>query len=86
MAPVWSCSTAGVDEVVRTINIRNEPENYRVDNLLSYGLPFGYTLNFWRHTDLTTAAGDDREKLVQMALFSDDERRSRSAPCCAPRW
>ncbi len=64
-----------LDEVVRTINIRNEPDNYRVDGLLSYGLPFGYTLNFWRHTDLTTAAGMIGRSWCIWRLLSDDERQ-----------
>lgn len=64
-----------VDTVVREINIRNEADTYRIDGLLSYGVPFGYTLNFWRRTDLTQAAAGSREKLVELAMVSDEDRR-----------
>ena len=66
-----------LDTVERTITVRDEPANYRVANLFSYGLPFGYTLNFWRRTDLAAAARDGHAQLRQLALFSDDERRNQ---------
>jgi hypothetical protein len=68
-----------LDTVERTINVRDEPADYRVNGLFSYGLPFGYTLNFWRRTDLTAAAAGDAARLRQLALFEDDERRAHVA-------
>jgi len=63
-----------VDTVEREINVRSEMETYTVGSYFMHGVPFGYVLSFWRRVDLKAAAGDDREKLADLAQYSDEER------------
>lgn len=68
-----------LDEVKRTFSVRDEPRNVRINGLFINGVPFGYTLNFWYRFDLKAAAGEDRVRLVNLAQFSDDERKQQVA-------
>jgi hypothetical protein len=63
-----------IEEVRRKIRVRDEPANYTVEGLFIFDIPFGFTLNFWRRFDLPGAAGTDRQKLANLALFEDNER------------
>ena len=65
-----------VDEIHHQIDVRNMPRNYTVE-ALSYGVPFTYSVNFWRRVDLTNAAGGSRERLIAMAIFTDAERQEQ---------
>lgn len=68
-----------LDEVKRTFTVRDEPHNVRVNGLFMNGVPFGYTLNFWYRSDLKAAAGDNRERLVNLVQFSKEEREQQVA-------
>jgi len=68
-----------LDEVKRTVSARDEPHNVRVNGLFMNGVPFGYTLNLWYRFDLNDAAGTDRDLLVNLAQFSDEERKQQVA-------
>ncbi|MEZ4732665.1 MAG: SPFH domain-containing protein [Caldilineaceae bacterium] len=68
-----------LDEVKRTFSVRDEPHTVRVNGLFINGVPFGYTLNFWYRFDLKAAAGEERARLVNLAQFSDDERKQQVA-------
>lgn len=68
-----------LDEVKRTFSVRDEPHNVRVNGLFMNGVPFGYTLNFWYRFDLKAAAGEDRERLVNLVQFSNEERERQVA-------
>ncbi|MBX3009933.1 MAG: SPFH domain-containing protein [Caldilineaceae bacterium] len=68
-----------LDEVKRRFSVRDEPHNIRINGLFINGVPFGYTLNFWYRFDLMAAAPDDRARLVNLAQFSDDERKQQVA-------
>lgn len=68
-----------LDEIKRTFNVRSEPHNVRVNGLFMNGVPFGYTLNFWYRFDLKGAAGEDREHLINLVQFSDEERERQVA-------
>lgn len=62
-----------MDTVERTLHVRNQPHNVRVDHLFIKGVPFGYTLTFWYGLDLNKAANGKREHLARMAQFSNEE-------------
>ncbi|MEZ4866652.1 MAG: hypothetical protein R3C14_35360 [Caldilineaceae bacterium] len=66
-----------LDEVKRTLHVRDEPHHIRVNNIFISGIPFGYTLDLWYHFDLNAAAGNDRAQLVNLAQFSDEERNQQ---------
>lgn len=68
-----------LDTVKRTFNVRDEPHNVRVMGLFMNGVPFGYTLNLWYRPDLKAAAGEDRERLVNLVQFSPEERERQVA-------
>lgn len=63
-----------LDEVKRTFSVRDEPHNVRVNGLFMNGIPFGYTLSLWYRPDLKAAAGDNRERLVNLVQFTKEER------------
>jgi len=65
------------DTIEREINVRDEPQDLRVENLYMKGIPFGYTLNFWFHADPVSVARGDRERLRKLALFNDRERQQQ---------
>lgn len=67
------------DTIEREINVRDEPVDLRVENLYMKGIPFGYTLNLWLHTDPVTVAQGDQERLRELALFNDRERQQQIA-------
>ncbi len=62
-----------MDTIERTLQVRDQPHNIRIDNLFMKGVPFGYTLNFWYGVDLYKAADGKREQLARLAQFSNDE-------------
>ena len=64
------------DTIQRRFSIRNEPSDYFVDGLFVYGIPMGLTLNMWRRYDPVKAAKGDQEKLRDLVLFEESERRS----------
>jgi regulator of protease activity HflC (stomatin/prohibitin superfamily) len=66
-----------VDAVQRTINVREELAELTVDGLSFNNVFLGYTFSFWRRTDPETAAGGDRKRLAEFALFSDEERHAQ---------
>ena len=73
--PVWpTFELATYESVEKTINVRNEPGTFFVDNIYLYGIPFGYTINFWQYTDLEAAANSDRGTLASLAQFNNQER------------
>lgn len=68
-----------LDEVKRTFSVRDEPHNVRVMGLFMNGVPFGYTLNLWYRSDLKAAAGADRERLLNLVQFNNEERERQVA-------
>ncbi len=62
-----------METIERTLQVRDQPHNVRVDNLFMKGVPFGYTLNFWYGVDLHKAAAGKREQLAHLAQFSNEE-------------
>ncbi len=66
-----------LDRVKREITARSELKEYTVGTYFMHGTPFGYVLSFWRRVDLKEAAGNDREKLRSLAMYTDDEREAQ---------
>ncbi len=66
-----------LDEVKKTIEVRNHPLEVTVDGVFAYGVPNSLTLNLWCSFDLVKAAGKDREKLVNIAQMNEGERRQQ---------
>ena len=65
------------DTVEREITVRSEQKTYTVGTYFSHGTPFGYVLSLWRRVDLKEAAGNDRETLMSLAMYTDDEREAQ---------
>lgn len=64
------------ETVAQTINTRSEQVSHRTStNYFMHGVPFNWTLTFWSHTDLVRAANGQRQRLVELAQYSDGERR-----------
>ena len=60
----------------RRINFRSEFGEYRTNTFYFInGIPFNYTISFWRRYDLVTAANGDRTRLAELVQYTDDERR-----------
>ncbi|RIK37298.1 MAG: hypothetical protein DCC55_24725 [Chloroflexi bacterium] len=65
------------ETIERTIKGREELVELLVDGLSFNNLFLGYTFSFWRRNDPEAAAGKDRTRLAELALFSDDERHAQ---------
>lgn len=60
----------------RRINFRSEYGEYRTNTFYFInGVPFNYTISFWRRYDLAAAAKGDKARLAELVQYSDDERR-----------
>ncbi len=68
-----------IDEIKRRFSTRNEPQNVAVDGLMMYGIPVGLTVNLWCRYDPVRAAGGDRDRLRELAQFSEAERYEQLA-------
>lgn len=57
------------------INFRSEFGEYRTNTFYFInGIPFNYTVSFWRRYDLLTAANGDKARLAELVQYTDDER------------
>lgn len=63
-----------LETIERTLRVLDQPANYTVQHLFMHGVPFGYTLNFWRGFDLKSATNNDREAMAKLAIFDDKAR------------
>lgn len=66
-----------IDTEERTINVREQPTTYTVDNLFIYGVPIGLTFSIWSAFEPVQATGNDRDQLIRLVVFSDHERQSQ---------
>jgi hypothetical protein len=61
---------------VQRINVRSEFGEYRTNGYYFInGVPFNYTVSFWRRYDLHAAASGDTARLAELVQYTDDERR-----------
>jgi hypothetical protein len=63
-----------LEQVVRTIEVRDHPMEITVPGLFAFGVPTELTLNLWCSFDLVQAAGGDRDKLARLVQIRDGER------------
>lgn len=63
-----------IDEVVRTIEVRDRPMEVTVEGIIAFGVPNSLTLDLWCRTDVVEAAKGDRDKLLNLAQISEAER------------
>jgi hypothetical protein len=75
--PGWVFFLGAFDKIERRVNVLSRPDDYSVANLFVGGIPVGLTINIWCRFDPQTAAGENRDKLIQMLRFSDFERRQQ---------
>ena len=66
-----------IDTEERTINVREQPTTYTVDNLFIYGVPIALTFSIWSAFDPVQAAGDDHAAQMRLVVFSEYERQSQ---------
>lgn len=67
----------GLEQIVRTLEVRDHPLEVTVPGIFAYGVPNDLTLDLWSSFDLVRAAGGNRAKLVQHVQISDAERRKQ---------
>lgn len=66
----------GFEREVRRINVRSEYGEYRTNPYYFInGVPFNYTVSFWRIYDLPAAANGNHARLAELVQYTDDERR-----------
>jgi hypothetical protein len=63
-----------LDDVVRTIEVRDHPMEVTVPGLFAFGVPTELTLNLWCSFDLVQAAGGDWDKLARLVQIREGER------------
>lgn len=67
---------AGYEREKQRINFRSEFGEYRTNTYYFInGIPFNYTISFWRRYDLAAAANGDKARLAELVQYTDDERR-----------
>lgn len=66
----------GYEREKQRINFRSEFGEYRTNTYYFInGIPFNYTVSFWRRYDLVTAANGNTARLAELVQYTDDERR-----------
>jgi len=64
-----------LEQEVQRIKVRSDYGEYRTNTFYFInGVPFNYTMSFWRRYDLRAAAHDDRARLAELVQYTDDER------------
>lgn len=62
----------------RRINVRSEVEDHRTSTYyFMNGVPFNYTVRFWRRNDLKTAAAGNKGRLAELVQYDDNEREQQ---------
>lgn len=67
----------GLEQIVRTLEVRDHPMEVTVPGIFAYGVPNDLTLDLWCSFDLLRAAGGNRARLAQLVQVSDAERRQQ---------
>jgi hypothetical protein len=66
-----------LEEVKRTLEVRDHPIEVTVSGIFAFGVPNDLTLNLWCSFDLKEAAGGDNDKLAQFVQVRESERRQQ---------
>lgn len=67
----------GLEQVVRTLEVRDHPLEITVKGIFAFGVPNDLTLNLWCSFDPARAAGSDKRELHHLIHLSDAERRQQ---------
>ncbi|MCL4303958.1 MAG: hypothetical protein KJ077_50205 [Anaerolineae bacterium] len=67
----------GLEQIVRTLEVRDHPMEVTVPGIFAYSVPNDLTLDLWCSFDLLRAAGGNRARLAQLVQVSDAERRQQ---------
>lgn len=67
----------GMEQIVRTLEVRDHPLEVTVPGIFAYGVPNDLTLDLWCSFDLVRAAGGNMAKLAQHVQVSEVERRQQ---------
>lgn len=62
-----------IDQVERTLDVREQPHYLRFTGLYAYDIPIGYTLSLWYKLDPQAAANGDQHMLRKLAQFDSKE-------------
>ncbi len=65
----------GLEEVVRTLEVRDHPLEVSAPGILAFGVLNDLTLNLWCSFDLVRAAAGNKAVLAQFVQLSETERR-----------
>jgi hypothetical protein len=65
----------GLEQVTRTLDVRNHPMEVVVPGVFAFGLLNDLTLNLWYSYDLVKAAAGNKAKLAELVQLSETERR-----------
>lgn len=66
-----------LEQVTRTLEVRDHPLEVTVKGIFAYGVPNDMTLDLWCSYDLVRAAAGSRAKLALFVQMSDTERRQQ---------
>lgn len=67
----------GLEQVARTMEMRDHPLEVEVTGIFAYGVPNDLTLDLWCSFDLIKAAGGNKAKLSQLVQINEAERRKQ---------
>lgn len=65
----------GLEQVVRTLEVRDHPMEVIVPGIFAFGLLNDLTLNLWYSYDLVKAAAGNKAKLAELVQLNETERR-----------
>lgn len=69
--PVWV--RRRIDQIERTLQVREEPHYLKFNGLYAYDIPIGYTLSLWYKLDPVAAAEGDQHMLRKLVQFDSEE-------------
>jgi hypothetical protein len=65
----------GLEQVARTLEVRDHPLEVSVPGIFAFGVPNDLTISLWCSYDLVRAAAGNKAKLAQLVQLSEGERR-----------
>jgi regulator of protease activity HflC (stomatin/prohibitin superfamily) len=65
----------GVEQVERTIEVRDHPLEVTAPGIFAFGVPNDLTLSLWCRFDPVAAAGRDKTRLATLVQLNESERR-----------
>lgn len=66
-----------LENIQRTIEIRNHPLDVTISDIPAYGVPYNITLNFWCSFEPQKLAGRNKARLAELVGTKESERQSQ---------